>query len=180
MGEVYRAREGKAISRLNHPHICSLHDVGSSSGVDYLVMECNERARGVLPVRDRAHASRGRGASRSEAGQRDADAGCQSQDLDFGLAALMVFPSPSPVGDSTATHLTEAGVVLGTPPYMSPQQVIGKEADARSDIFAFGAILYVMVCDGAEGFSGNGPARISRGDSERPLMHGWTALLNRR
>ena len=159
-------REAKAISGLNHPHICTLHDVGQQDGVDFIVMEYLEGetlwarlARGPLPAAqvlqygtqiasalDKAH--------RSGVTHRDLKPGnimltkSGAKLLDFGLVKAV---PPLAVGTTLldalpqATPVTEVGTIIGTVPYMSPEQVEGKEMDARSDIFSLGAVLYEMV-----------------------------------
>jgi serine/threonine protein kinase/Tol biopolymer transport system component len=179
-------REARAISSLNHPHICQLYDIGSQDGTDYLVMEflegetLAERLRkGPLPLAevfkigsDVAEALAI--AHRSGIVHRDLKPGNimltagGAKLMDFGLAkplgmqtaasgsgsappsftAAATFSGPSPL-----SPLTTAGSIVGTVQYMAPEQIEGKEADARSDIFAFGAVLYEMVA-GKRPFSG--------------------------
>ena len=179
-------REGRAISSLNHPHICQLYDIGSQSGTDYLVMEflegetLAERLRkGAMPLNEIlkvgiAVAEALAVAHRNGIVHRDLKPGNVmltqggAKLMDFGLAKPLglqtaatgsgtVPPSftaaPTLSGPSPLTPLTTAGSVVGTIQYMSPEQIEGKEADARSDIFAFGAVLYEMVT-GKRPFSG--------------------------
>src|SRR5690242_14670326 len=158
-------REAKAISSLNHPNICTLHDIGSQDGVDYLVMECVEGEtlakrleKGPLPLEqvlkygaqiadalDKAH--------RAGIVHRDLKPGnimltsAGAKLLDFGLAkpaAPLVSGATLTVARPT-TPVTEEGIVVGTFQYMSPGQVEGKELDGRSDMFSLGAMLYEMV-----------------------------------
>ncbi|MGH9316728.1 MAG: protein kinase domain-containing protein [Thermoanaerobaculia bacterium] len=166
-------REAKTISQLSHPHICALHDVGREGETDYLVMEylegetLSERlVKGPLPLEqtlrfgieiadalDKAH--------RQGIVHRDLKPGnvmltkSGVKLLDFGLAKAMA-PAPSQ-GSLTALPtqqgLTQEGTVLGTFQYMAPEQLEGKEADARTDIFAFGAVFYEMVA-GRKAFTG--------------------------
>ncbi|MFI5113629.1 MAG: protein kinase [Terriglobales bacterium] len=162
-------REAKAISSLNHPHICTLHDVGRQDGVDFIVMEYVEGVtlaarleKGPLPVAqvleygtqiasalDKAH--------RNGVTHRDLKPGnimltkSGAKLLDFGLAkAAPPLEAGATLTDATprATPMTQQGAIVGTVPYMSPEQVEGKEADARSDIFSLGAVLYEMVTGG--------------------------------
>lgn len=159
-------REAKAISGLNHPNICTLHDIGRQDNVDFIVMEYLEGEtlafhllKGPMPASqvvlygtqiasalDKAH--------RSGITHRDLKPGnimltkSGAKLLDFGLAKAVpklaagtTLPDESPAG----SHHTREGSVIGTVPYMSPEQVEGKEMDARSDIFSFGAVLYEMV-----------------------------------
>src|SRR5438105_1702193 len=168
-------REARAISRLNHPHVCTLYDVGHQDGVDYLVMEYLEGetladaiARGPLPLRqelgvavdvagalDTAH--------RLGIVHRDLKPGnimltkSGAKVLDFGLAKY----EPQSLGSDDATQqkpLTEEGTLLGTVPYMAPEQLEARDADARTDIFALGAIVYEMAT-GRRAFEG--PSRAS-------------------
>jgi serine/threonine protein kinase len=169
-------REARAISALNHPHICQLYDIGSQDGTDYLVMEflegetLAERLRKgplllpeVLKIAI-AIAEALTFAHRQGIVHRDLKPGnimltrAGAKLMDFGLAkatspSLGVSASSAPVlsaartmsGASQMSPLTTAGAIIGTIQYMAPEQLEGKEADARSDLFAFGAILYEMV-----------------------------------
>jgi eukaryotic-like serine/threonine-protein kinase len=180
MGEVYRAqdtrlnrtvaiktlkarfterfeREARAISALNHPHICTLYDIGSQDGVGYLVMEYVEGAplKGPLPVEEALRLAiqiAGALEAAHEKGilHRDLKPGnilvakSGVKMLDFGLAKFVRTETPS--ADVTVTApLTATGQILGTLAYMSPEQIEGKAADARSDIFSFGLVLYEML-----------------------------------
>jgi len=170
-------REARAISSLNHPHICHLYDIGSQDGTDYLVMEflegetLAERLRkGAMPLNEVvkigiAVAEALAVAHRHTIVHRDLKPG--NIMLTQGGAKLMDFGLAKPLGVQTKTTgsgaapsftaaatlsgpsplspLTTAGSIIGTIQYMSPEQIEGKEADARSDIFAFGAVLYEMV-----------------------------------
>ena len=170
-------REARAISSLNHPHICQLYDIGSQDGTDFLVMEflegetLAERLRkGPLSLGDLlkvgiAVAEALEVAHRSGIIHRDLKPGNimltqgGAKLMDFGLAkplGLQASPAPSGTvpaftaaptisGASPFSPLTTAGSIVGTIQYMSPEQIEGKEADARSDIFAFGAVLYEMA-----------------------------------
>src|SRR6266567_8611408 len=172
-------REARAISSLNHPNICTLHDVGHQNGTDYLVMEflegetiADRLTKGPLPIAqllkcgadiceglDRAH--------RSGVVHRDLKPGnimltkSGAKLMDFGLAkgvpAMAAVSSSSMTMEMTsplASHpLTSQGFVVGTFQYMSPEQVEGKEADARSDIFALGSVLCEMAT-GKRAFEG--------------------------
>jgi Tol biopolymer transport system component len=167
-------REAKTISGLNHPNICTLHDIGRQDGVDFIVMEYLEGetlgarlGRGPMPpaqillygtqiasALDKAH--------RSGVTHRDLKPGnimltkTGAKLLDFGLAkAIPKLASGTTLNEDSSqlSHHTREGAVIGTVPYMSPEQVEGKEMDARSDIFSFGAVLYEMVT-GIPAFTG--------------------------
>jgi Tol biopolymer transport system component len=175
-------REARTISQLSHPHICALYDIGREGDTDYLVMEflegqtLSERlARGPLPLEqtlrygteiadalDKAH--------RQGIVHRDLKPGnvmltkSGVKLLDFGLAKAVETPSRQPVLTSFPTvaggpALTQEGTILGTFQYMPPEQLEGKEADARTDIFAFGAVLYEMAT-GRKAFSGGSQASL--------------------
>ncbi|SRR6266480_287 len=173
-------REAKTISSLNHPHICVLHDVGSQDGVDYLVMECVEGEtlakrleKGPLPLEqvtkigmqiadalDKAH--------RSGVVHRDLKPGnimltsMGAKLLDFGLAKPTTPLATSVTLTAAAQNspVTEQGTIVGTFQYMSPEQVEGKELDARSDIFSLGAVLYEMLT-GQRAFEGKSQLSVA-------------------
>ena len=177
-------REARTISSLNHPNICSLYDVGHQNGIDYLVMEflegesLSERlARGPLPTEhvlkyaieiceglSKAH--------KSGVIHRDLKPGnimltkTGAKLMDFGLAkAAPAQASPSSSltitspGPPAGEPLTVQGTLIGTLPYMAPEQLEGKEADARSDIFALGAVLHEMAT-GKRAFEGKTTASV--------------------
>jgi Tol biopolymer transport system component/predicted Ser/Thr protein kinase len=155
-------REAKALAMLSHPHICPVFDVGQHEGVDYLVMEylegetlANRLVRGPLPLAEalrRAMEIAGAldGAHRQGIVHRDLKPGNVmltkggAKLLDFGIARLLS-TSPPAADEAGRAPLTGQGIVLGTLPYMAPEQLRGAEADARTDIFAFGAVLHEMV-----------------------------------
>jgi serine/threonine protein kinase len=172
----------RAISELPHPHICQLFDVGREGAMPFLVMElvsgetlAARLARGPLPFEEVVRCGR------QIAGALDAShrAGIVHRDLkpgnvmlpksgnkllDFGLAK-----STSPVGDAafaaTAAPQTATGSILGTVPYMAPEQLEGRAADARSDIYALGLLIYEMAT--GERYFGNAsrivtPAALGR------------------
>ena len=194
-------REAKAVSSLNHPHICTLHDVGEQDGVHYLVMELVEGdtlqqrlEKGRLPLDqaleyaiqiadalDKAH--------RQGVVHRDLKPGnimitksAGVKLLDFGLAKLKgdageVSPlSQMPTQDPSAP-LTAEGTIIGTLQYMAPEQLEGKEADARTDIFAFGAVVHEMVT-GKKAFVGASQASLigSIMNSEPPSISTLEAM----
>jgi serine/threonine protein kinase/Tol biopolymer transport system component len=159
-------REAKVVSSLNHPNICTLHDVGQQDGVDFIVMEYLEGEslaarleKGPLPAPqvlqygtqvasalDKAH--------RNGVTHRDLKPGniiltkSGAKLLDFGLAKAEPAASMGKtLTDATPRPLpmTKLGTIIGTVPYMSPEQLEGKEVDARSDIFSLRAVLYEMV-----------------------------------
>ena len=158
-------REARAVSALSHPHICTLHDVGEQEGVHFLVMELIEGetlaarlTRGPMPAAEglrvavqicEALAL----AHRHGIVHRDLKPGnvmltrTGSKLLDFGLAKQGAHGAPpiSSVVMTEASPLTTQGTIVGTWQYMSPEQLEGLEADARSDIFAFGAMFFEMM-----------------------------------
>jgi Tol biopolymer transport system component/predicted Ser/Thr protein kinase len=171
-------REAHAVAALDDPHICTLYDVGHDNGIDFLVMQYLEGetlaarlARGRLPLDevlrlasdiatalDRAH--------RAGVVHRDLKPGnimltkAGAVLLDFGLARVTPSVADSPSAASTAlASLTEVGTLIGTLHYMSPEQVEGREADGRSDLFAFGAVLYEMAT-GRKAFDGDSQAGV--------------------
>ena len=174
-------REARAVSSLSHPNICTLHDVGHQDGVDYLVMEfldgetlADRLAKGPLP-QDQAlrHAVEIAGAldaaHRQGVVHRDLKPGnimltrTGAKLLDFGLARADPEAAPG-ISALSATPtrtrpLTAEGTVLGTVQYMAPEQLEGKPADARTDLFAFGAVLYEMVT-GRKAFQGKSQASL--------------------
>jgi len=172
-------REAKTISQLSHPHVCALYDVGREGETEYLVMEYLEGetlaerlVKGPLSLEqtlrygteiadalDKAH--------RQGIVHRDLKPGnvmltkSGVKLLDFGLAKAMAQPDAKGGLTSlpTQANLTQEGTILGTFQYMAPEQLEGKEADARTDIFAFGAVLYEMVT-GRKAFEGKSQASL--------------------
>jgi eukaryotic-like serine/threonine-protein kinase len=170
-------REARAISSLNHPHICRLYDIGAQDGTDYLVMEflegetLAERLRkGALPLNEIFRIGMEVAGALAAAHRQ----GIMHRDLkpanvmltpsgaklmDFGLAKPLSLQATGGVsgsapsftaaatlsGPSPLSPLTTAGSIVGTIQYMSPEQIEGKEADGRSDVFALGAVLYEMA-----------------------------------
>jgi len=173
------AREAKAISSLNHPNICVLYDVGHEDGRDYLVMEflegeslADRLTKGAIPIPETLKiaiqvADALDNAHRQGLIHRDLKPGnvmlCRdgAKLLDFGLAKLTIDEGkPDSLSGLTLTSpLTMDGTLIGTMQYMAPEQLEGKEADARSDIFAFGALLYEMAT-GKRPFEGTSQASL--------------------
>jgi serine/threonine protein kinase len=163
-------REARAVAALSHPHIEALHDIGEHEGMHYLVMELLEGEtlaarlrRGAVPEKDAlrfgAEIAEALGAAHAHGVvHRDVKPAnvmltrSGAKLLDFGLARLQR-KAGSPGETATATTGLDAGVIAGTLPYMAPEQVRGQTADARSDIFALGAVLYEML-SGRRAFGG--------------------------
>jgi hypothetical protein len=181
-------REARAISSLSHPNICHLYDVGQHDGTSYLVMEYLEGEtladrlhKGPLPLEQvfKVSAEICEGlekAHRSGVVHRDLKPGNVmltkggAKLMDFGLAKPNEFAGGSKSGTpaysavatlaSMASPVTVAGTVVGTLQYMSPEQIQGKEADARSDIFSLGAMLYEMLT-GKRAFEGKSQLSVA-------------------
>jgi len=194
MGDVYRARdvrldrdvavktlkgpfterferEARAISALNHPNICTLHDVGQHEGSGYLVMEFIEGTpiAGPIPVEqaiaygiqicEALYAAHKKGVVHRDLKPSNILVTKQGiKLLDFGLAKLAsagaaVVGNSSAVEQATVAALTGAHTVVGTPHYMAPEQIEGREVDARTDIFAFGCVMYELLT-GRRAFDG--------------------------
>jgi serine/threonine protein kinase len=183
--------EAHAIAALNHPHICTVHDVGRDMGIEYLVMEYIDgptlRKRlqdGLMPVDELLTIVTDVAEGLSEAHER----GIVHRDLkpgnimltrngakllDFGLAKVV-----HPIDPESTALQTATGVILGTVAYMSPERLLGLPADRKGDVFSLGVVLYEMVA-GARPFGGTNmietidailhksPERISRPDLER-------------
>ena len=183
-------REARTISSLNHPHICHLYDVGSHNGVEFLVMELVEGetladrlVRGALPSAQVLTI----GIEIADALTKAHRLGVVHRDLkpsnvmltkegaklmDFGLAKPVMAggvltraddgcsPTKALTVESPGSPVTSVGTIVGTIHYMSPEQLQGKEADARSDIFALGAMLYEMTT-GRPAFTGKSPLSVA-------------------
>jgi serine/threonine protein kinase len=167
-------REARVLSSLSHPHICSLYDVGHQDGIDYLVMELLEGqtladriARGALPIAraldcaiqiaDALDAAHRRGIVHRDlkpANMMLTNSGVKL--LDFGIAKATA--NVSTVADIPST-VTLEGTMIGTLYYMSPEQFEGRDADVRSDLFAFGAVVYEMLT-GRRAFSGDSTPKV--------------------
>jgi len=185
-------REARTISSLNHPNICTLYDVGHQDGIDFLVMEylegetlADRLRKGPLPIEqvlkygieicdglEKAH--------KNGVVHRDLKPGnimltkTGAKLMDFGLAKAAVVNASGSSSSLTVTlstpvashPLTAQGAVVGTFQYMAPEQVEGKEADPRSDIFALGAVLYEMAA-GKRAFEGKTAASAMAAVLER-------------
>src|SRR5579859_719938 len=185
-------REARAISSLQHPHICVLHDIGHDEAAgEFLVMELLEGEtvaerlkRGKLPLQELLKI----GIEMADALDKAHRKGLTHRDLkpanimltksgsklmDFGLAkpaalgaaggtgsAPLLSAAMTADGPSPASPITSTGSIVGTIQYMSPEQIEGREADARSDIFAFGATLYEMAT-GARAFQGKSQISVA-------------------
>ncbi len=179
-------REARTISGLNHPSICTLHDVGSQDGVEYLVMELVEGEtlarrleKGPLPLPEvlKCGAQIAEGLDKAHGSgvvHRDLKPGnimltkAGAKLLDFGLARPAGLARGATASESLATlatpmpgaPVTREGTIVGTFQYMSPEQVEGREVDGRSDIFSFGAVLYEMLT-GKRAFEGKSPLSVA-------------------
>ena len=172
-------REAKTVSSLNHPHICTLHDVGREGDTDYLVMELVEGEtlaqrlmKGQLPLQEVVKY----GAQIADALDRAHRAGVMHRDLkpgnvmltksgaklmDFGLArATGLGPTSELTSSPTVVGpLTAEGTIIGTFQYMAPEQLEGQEADTRADLWALGCVLFEMVT-GKRAFEGKSQASL--------------------
>src|SRR5882672_69670 len=173
-------REAKAVSKLSHPHICTLHDIGHQDGVDFIVMELVEGetleqrlTKGPLPPDQTLRIA----AQVADALAKAHKLGFVHRDLkpanvmltktgaklmDFGLAKQS---GPAPLATALTemtmeqAKLTSEGMLVGTFQYMAPEQLEGKEADARADIFALGELIYEMAT-GKPAFTGKSRASL--------------------
>jgi len=178
-------REAKAISGLQHPNICTLHDIGSQDGVDFLVMEYLEGqtlaerlSKGPLPLEqvlrigaeiaqalDKAHQQgivhrdlKPANVMLTKSGAKLMDFGLAKPELAVPVAAKGMLTPSTPTMNlasltSAASPLTQKGSIVGTFQYLAPEVLHGAEADARSDLFSFGCVLYEMVT-GRRAFEG--------------------------
>ncbi len=184
-------REARTVSQLNHPNICVLHDIGRDADVDYLVMELVEGEtlahrleKGPLPLPEALRV----GAQIAEALDRAHRAGVVHRDLkpgnimlargaaklmDFGLArhgALRAAPGDLTTSPTVAQPLTSEGSIVGTFQYMAPEQLEAREADARSDLWALGCVLYEMAT-GRRAFDGKSQASLISSIMSSPLKN---------
>ena len=168
-------REARAVAALSHPSIVTVYAIEEAEGLSFLTMELVEGAtlRALIPaeglaskdllalavqIADAVAAAHERGVTHRDLKPDNVmvDAGGRVKVLDFGLAKQA--PGPA-AGDGTAAPLTETGRLLGTVPYMSPEQLRGEPVDERSDVFSFGILLYQMAT-GRRPFAGDSPAEL--------------------
>ncbi len=184
-------REARAVSSLNHPNICTLYDIGEQDGIHYLVMEHlvgetleARLSKGPLPLEQTLEYAIQIADALGKAHQqgvvhRDLKPGnimlvkSGAKLLDFGLAKLQAADTPTNLSalPTEQANLTAEGTILGTLQYMAPEQLEAKEADSRTDIFAFGAVVYEMAT-GKKAFEGESQASLIAaimGQEPRPM-----------
>ena len=180
-------REARLASKLNHPHICTIYDVGESEGRTYVAMELVEGqslsdrvARGALPIAEVvAYGQQMAGALAHAHAKGVVHRDFKSANvvvtpegevkaLDFGLAKRLASDEPADGTTLSRQSLTEAGVVAGTLAYMAPEQLRGRPADARSDIWALGVVLYELAA-GRRPFQGKTGFELSSAILSQPI-----------
>ncbi len=186
-------REARAIARVSHPNICTVYDVGQEEGVPFLVMElldgetlAERLSRGPIPINTALAIATQIAEALDELHRKDVvhrdlkpsnvmltPGGVKL--LDFGLAKLRDGEYEDAAKKPTKSmHLTDQGTVLGTLPYMAPEQVEGRPADARTDTFALGVVLYKMIT-GRAPFQGTNQAGLTAAilTHEPPPISSW-------
>ena len=167
-------REARMVSALNHPNICTIHEIGNADGLDYI---CFEHIEGptlasvlegpplpfervleiAAPLAEALAYAHGKGILHRDLKPSNIMISARGPKiLDFGLAKSLIVPES---GRGSTTSLSAAGLVMGTAAYMSPEQALGRPVDERSDIFSLGAVLYEMA-SGKRAFVGNTPTEV--------------------
>jgi tetratricopeptide (TPR) repeat protein/TolB-like protein len=167
-------REARMVSALNHPHICTIHEIGSTGGLDYIcfeyiegptlasvlqggLLDCERVLEIAAPLAEALAYAHGKGILHRDLKPSNimvTERGPKI--LDFGLAKSVTRQVSPP--DATGS-LSDVGLVMGTAAYMSPEQALGRKVDERSDVFSLGAVLYEMAT-GKQAFVGNTPTEV--------------------